>query len=790
MFKIHLKSAWRNLWKSKFYNGLSLLGLSLGLCVAIFIAVWINSELSYNEIGDAERIHRVSSILSSGENSQTWGVSVGPVSYYAKREVPEVEDAIRLRDFYGYRIFSSSSNKFEARGGALVDPGFFNFFDLKFIEGDSSAPFSGNNSVVITKKAAQKYFGTTEVIGKTIAADYKEHFTVTGIIEDLPNNSSLDYELFFPISIFSNEYDGSGYWESMDTDWGNFNFLTFLKLKKNASAEKVVQKLNKIQKAKDRNAIQSETQDAYYLQAFQQMNLYSYGGEPTQIKTVRIFGIVLVLILCIACINYVNLNTARSIQRAKEVSLRKLIGADRKQLFIQFIIESCIFFVLAIVLAMGLIYLLAPSFNSISGKNIDFNFLDPELWKMIGAVFISTLVASSIYPAILLSSFKPLEAIKGNVITGVGAGSFRKVLVCLQFSFSVILIISTIIIGKQLDFITSKNPGYDRSQVLHFSMPEEMRSHKEAIVNQVKNLPNIASVSFSNSNIINNGMTTGDTNWDGKDPESDFIINPIGVDEDFIPMMKMQLVAGENFKGHADDSLHFILNETAVKQAGIENPIGKSFELWGTKGTIAGVVKDFNFTSMKNQIEPAVMYYDPDPYRIYIKTTDGDISASMAAIEEIWNAYNPGFPFSYSFLDKQYETMYRNDIRTGKLFRIFSILAIFVSCLGLFGLSTYTAQLKKREIGIRKVLGASVAQITSLLSKDFLKLIAISCIIAIPVGWYLMQFWLQNFAYKTNLDWWIFAGAGILTLLIALVTLSSQAIKAALSNPVKNIKTE
>ncbi len=790
MFKIHLKSAWRNLWKSKFYNGLSLLGLSLGLCVAIFIAVWINSELSYNEIGDAKRIYRVSSNMGSGNEQKTWGSSVGPVAYYAKTDLPEVESATRTMNFNWYRIFSTSSNKFEANGGVLVDPEFFEFFSLKFIKGNPSTPFSGNNSVIITKKAAQKYFGTTESIGKTISADYEEQFTVTGIIKDLPNNSSLDYELFFPISIFSNEYDGNGYWESMDSDWGNFNFLTFLKLKENASAEKVVKKLTDIQQSKDPNAVPIGDNGSYYLQPFQQMNLYSYGGEPTQIKTVRIFGIVLVLILCIACINYVNLNTARSIQRAKEVSLRKLIGADRKQLFIQFIIESCIFFLLAIVLAMGLIYLLAPSFNSVSGKNIDFSFLDPELWGMIGSVFISTLVASSIYPAILLSSFKPLEAIKGNVITGVGSGSFRKVLVCLQFSFSVILIISTIIIGKQLDFINSKNPGYDRSQVLHFSMPEEMRSHKEAIVNQLNSLQNIAAISFSNSNIINNGMTTGDTYWEGKDPQSDFIVNPIGVDENFIPMMKMQLVAGENFKGRANDSLHFILNETAVKQMGIQNPIGKSFELWETKGTIAGVVKDFNFASMKNQIEPAVMYYDPDPYRIYIKTTDGDISASMAAIEEIWNTYNPGFPFSYSFLDKQYETMYRNDIRTGKLFRIFSILAIFVSCLGLFGLSTYTAQLKKREIGIRKVLGASVAQITSLLSKDFLKLIAISCIIAIPVGWYLMQFWLQNFAYKTNLDWWIFASAGILTLLIALVTVSSQAIKAALSNPVKNIKTE
>ncbi|MDN3596005.1 ABC transporter permease [Zunongwangia endophytica] len=790
MFKIYLKSAWRNLWKSKFYNGLSLVGLSLGLCVAIFIAVWINAELSYNEIGEADHIYRVSSNLSSGENKQTWGVSVGPVAYYAKNEVPEVENAVRLRDFYGYRIFSSSSNKFEANGGAMVDPEFFSFFNLKFIEGNLSAPFSGNNTVVITEKAAKKYFGTIKAIGKTITADYENPFIVTGIIEDLPSNTSLDYELFFPLTIFAEQYEGNVYWKSMDSDWGNFNFITYLKLKNKASVENVTQKLTQIQKAKDRNAIQSEKGDAYYLQPIQQMNLYSNSGDPTNIKTVRIFGIVLILILCIACINYVNLNTARSIQRAKEVSLRKLIGADRSQLFIQFIIESCIFFLLAIVLAIVLIYLLAPSFNSISGKQITFSFMDAELWAMISMVFVSTLIASSIYPAVLLSSFKPLEAIKGNIVTGVGAGTFRKILVCLQFSFSVILIISTIIIGKQLDFITSKNPGYDRSQVLTFNMPSEMRSHKETVANQVENLSGIVSVAFTSDNIVNQGSTTADTNWDGKDPQTDFIVHPIGIDESFIPIMKMKLLAGENFKGRAEDSVHFILNETAVKQAGIEDPIGKSFELWETKGIIAGVVQDFNFASMKHQIAPAIMYYDPDPYRIYIKTINGDISESLAAIEDIWNIYNPGFPFQYSFLDAQYETIYRDDIRTGKLFKIFSILAIFVSCLGLFGLTTYTAQLKKREIGIRKILGASVSQITSLLSKDFLKLIVISCIIAIPTGWYFMQSWLQNFAYKTNLDWWIFAGAGTLTLLIALITISSQAIKAALSNPVKNIKTE
>ncbi|MDT0678608.1 ABC transporter permease [Autumnicola musiva] len=790
MLKIHLKAAWRNLWKARFYNGLSLLGLSLGLTVAIFIAVWINSELNYNNIGDAENIFRVSSNFGTGENKQTWGSSVGPVAYYAKKEVPEVKNAARVSGNNWYRIFSGGGKNLEATGAALVDPEFFSLFDIHFLKGDKNKPFSGNSSVIITKAAAHKFFGSMDAIGKTITADYKETFTVVGIVENIPDNSSIQYEIFFPISIVAAEYNGEGFWESMDSDWGNFNFVTYLKLNQNASAAKVVEKLTKIQKAKDRNAHQEVTDPSYYLQPIKNMNLYSYGGNPRGIKTVRIFGVVLILILCIACINYVNLNTARAIQRAKEVSLRKLIGAEKKHLFFQFVTESFIFFLIATVLALGLIFLLAPSFNSIAAKNIDFSLFDAYLWKLILVVFAITLVASSIYPALLLSSFKPLEAIKGMAAPGVGAGNFRKILVCIQFVFSVILIISTIIIGKQLSYIKSKNPGYDRSQVLTFSMTSEMTEHRAAVKNEIGKIPAIEGISFSNNNLVKNGWTTGDTDWENKDPQSDIIVSPLGADENFIPLMKMELVQGRNFTGRALDSTRYILNEAAVRKTGIQDPIGKNFKLWETEGTIIGVVKDFNFTSMKNTIAPAVIYYDPEPYKIYVKTAAGKAGESIAALENIWKNYNEGYPFTYSFLDEDYESLYRADLRTGTLFNIFSILAIFVSCLGLFGLTTYTAELKKREIGIRKVLGASIAQITNLLSKDFLKLIFISSIIAIPVGWYLMQFWLQNFAYKTSLDWWIFAGAGLLTLGIALITVSFQSIKAALQNPVKSIRTE
>lgn len=791
MIRNYFKMACRSLWKNKFYNALSLVGLSVGLTAAIFIGFWINSEMSFNDLGEhSDNIYRVSSHIGSGENSQTWGSSVGPVAYFAKKDIPEVKNAARVRENWSYSIFSVGDKNLKAEAAVYVDPDFFKVFRVNFLKGNIAEPFAGNESIVITKSAAKKYFGASDPIGKTITADYKEPLTVVGVVEDLPENSSVDYEIFFPMSILERGYSENRFWDSMNSDWGNFNHITYLELNENASAIKVVDELTKINKANDPNANLTGGKAAYYLQPIQNMQLYGYGGNPTGINTVRIFGIVLILILCIACINYVNLNTARAMQRAKEVSLRKLIGAERKHLFLQFVIESFIFFLFAMILAVGFIFLLAPSFNSISGKNIDFNFFDPTFWSMVLGVFLLTLAASSIYPAILLSSFNPLEAIKGKIAPGIGAGNFRKVLVCVQFSFSIILIISTLVIGRQLEFINSKNPGYDRSQVLHFSLSSEMMEHHQAIENRIRNLPGVSGITFSNNSIVRNGTTTGDTNWEGKNPQSDMVVSPFGINEDFIPLMQMELKAGKNFSGTAADSTHFILNETAVKLAGIEDPIGKSFDLWQIKGSIIGVVKDFNFSSMREAVEPAVIYYDPEPYVAYIKTAKGDVNETISSIEQIWDSYNAGYPFHYSFLDEDFERMHREEIRTGTLFNIFAGLAIFVSCLGLFGLATYTAQLRIKEVGIRKVLGASTFRITQLLSVDFIKLVVISAVIAAPIAGYWMNNWLQGFAYQTELSWWIFILAGVLALLVALLTVGAQAVKAALQNPIKSLRTE
>lgn len=789
MIKNYFKIAWRNLKKDKFYNFISLSGLTIGLSMSIFIIIWIQSELSYNSFVDHhDNIYRVSSNINSGGELQTWGTSTGPVAAFAKTDIPEVKNAVRVRENLSYRAYSVEENDFELKG-AYVDSEFFEMFERKVVVGNPEQLLTSTSSIVLTETTAQKLFGTSKAVGKTIKADHNDVFTVTGVVEDIPKNSSVDYEMFFSLDILRGGYSESNYWKSLDTDWGSFNFITYLELQNPEEISSVSQKLTTIQQNNDPNAELFNSSEAYYLQPITNMNLYSAGGVPKGINTVRIFGIVFVLILSIACINYVNLATARAFQRSKEVSIRKIIGADKKSLFSQFIVESTLFFSMATLLASGLVYLLAPFFREVSGKELAIDFLQGQLLVFILIVFLVTLLVSSIYPALMLSSFEPLQAIKGKV-SGVSKGTFRKVLVTVQFVFSVILIIGTIVIARQLDYLTAKNPGYERDQVMNFWMSGTMQRQAETLKNRLKNVPGVTGVSFASNSIINNGNTTGDVSWDTESINAELVISPMAIDENFIPLLKMNLLSGDNFKGISSDSTQYILNETAVRLTGIKDPIGKSFELWGTKGTILGVVEDFHFSSLKNDIGPAVLYYQPDSYRVYLKTSSSYSSNTIAAVESIWKEYNPNYAFEYSFMDADYESMYLKDQRTGELFNIFSVIAIFVSCLGLFGITTYTAQLKKREIGIRKVLGASIFQVTKLLSRDFLILVAISAVIAIPLAWYVMELWLQDFVYRTPMSWWIFALAGGITLVIAIVTVSFQAIKAALANPVKSLRTE
>jgi putative ABC transport system permease protein len=478
--------------------------------------------------------------------------------------------------------------------------------------------------------------------------------------------------------------------------------------------------------------------------------------------------------------------------RAKEVSLRKIVGAARAQLFMQFIVETTLLFVFAIAISLALVYFMLPSFNQVSGKELVLNFADYRIWKVISFTILGTLLISSIYPAILLSSFEPLKALRGKISSHISDVVFRKVLVIVQFTFSVMLITGTIIIGQQLSYVRSMQLGYDKDHVLSFNMIN-MNSHFDAVRAELMKQPGITNITSASANIVDYGGQTGNNSWDGKLPGETLMLSPIGIDKDFISFFKLQLTQGNAFRGSVADSTHFILNETAVKAARLKDPVGKKFSLQGREGTIIGVAKDFHFTSMRQKIQPAIFYYRPvGDYggRLYIKTNGANAPKAIAAAEVQWKKYNAGFPFDYSFLDDDYNSLYESEQRTGLLFNIFAGIAIFISCLGLFGLAAYTAQVRTKEIGVRKVLGASVPGIIQLLATDFIKLVFIAILVATPVAWYAMNKWLQDFAYKININWFVFFVAGLIALIIAIVTISFQSIKAALANPVKSLRTE
>ena len=789
MIKNYFKTAWRNLVKNKFYSVINVTGLSIGLAVGIMVLLWVQNELSYDSFHHkAGTIYKINSHLGTGEGAQVWEGSPGPLAVFCK-QIPEVKQAVRVNNVFEQLLFTYKDKKFKESRLAFVDSGFFSLFDFKLLKGNRERPFPDMHSIIVKESAAKKYFGSNNPLGQVLVNDYG-NFTVSGVVEDFPENSSMQYDMLMPMSLYADmftKWGGNGDWKTIDEDLGNFPYRTYLELQKDVSLEKVAQKLTRIfRDKKGENA----KDDFFTFQPLRSLHLVAADGGTGALETVRIFLIVAILVLCIACINYVNLSTARSMLRSKEVSVRKIIGAARWQLFIQFIAESALLFLFASLLAFLLIYLLLPLYNDLSGKHLLFSLANSKVWLVIGSAVAGSLALASIYPALLLSSFKPLQSLRGKLSPGIGNAAFRKILVVTQFVFSVGLIIGTIVISYQLKYIRNKDLGFDKEKVFAFGLTKEIHDHYDAARAELLKQPGILGIAASNNNIAGVGGTTSDTEWDGKEKGKILFIHPNAIDQNLIPVLKMKIVAGNNFTGTKSDSAHFILNETAVKQAGIKDPIGKSFTLWQTKGIITGIVKDFNYASLKQSVEPAIFYYDQSPWRMYVKTTSNDAAKAIAATQKVWKGYSSDFPFEYSFLDDEFSKMYSDDQRTGTLFNVFAAIAILISCLGLFGLATYTAQVRIKEIGIRKVLGASIVSITNLLAKEFILLVVIAFVIAAPVAWIGMNKWLQNYAYRIDISWWTFFATGLLAIVIAIITVSFQAIKAALANPVKSLRTE
>jgi putative ABC transport system permease protein len=790
MLRNYLTVALRNLWRNKAFSFINIFGLSVGLAAGILLLLWVQEELSFDKFHqNAANIYRLSARINMEGEEQTIGSVPAPLLVFGLKEIPEIAKACRIKSKWDESLYQYDNKSLMQGKAAYVDASFFEIFSFPLVKGNPQQPFSAVRSMVITETTAQKYFGNDDPVGKIIRVDNKHNYQVSGVIRDMPGNSSLQYQVLLPMDIVKEEFGGNGEWKTIDEDWGNYDYEIFLSLHKSTSTGKVAEKLIGIHRRAQ--PVEFTAKLNYLLQPLLKVHLYRADGTEGSIQTVRIMGLVAIIIILIACINYVNLATARATKRAKEVSMRKIIGADRKQLFGQFMGESALVLGMSLVLSLFLIALLVPMYNDLSGKQLVFNPLEPQIFTVLALTMLITLVLAGCYPAVLLSSFKPLHLMRSTAYSSGGSNSaFRKGLVVVQFVLSIILIISTLVVGGQLDYIRSKNLGYDKENVLTFGM-REVNNHYDAAKAELLKQPGVLGVTAIGGNVLNHSSSTSDTDWEGKAPGRIFEISQMSVERNFLEVMDLPLVAGSGFTGTPADSTNFILNETAIQQMGVKDPVGKRFTFHGMNGTIVGVVKDFHFKNLSEKIEPIILFHWPLwREKMYVRTTAGDAPKAIAAAEKIWNQYNPGYPFAYSFMDEEFNRMYQTDQTVGNLFNLFAAIAIVISCLGLFGLAAFTAEQRTKEIGIRKVLGASVNNIVLLLSAAFVRLVLLAFIIATPIAWYAMRQWLENFAYSIDISPWVFAVAGFIALLIAFLTVSWQAVKAALMNPVKSLRSE
>ncbi|MDT0644545.1 ABC transporter permease [Zunongwangia sp. F363] len=796
MFKLYLKSAFRNLWNRKFYSFLNILGLAVGLATSIMLLMWVQNEWSFDKFHEqAENIYRINSHFKTETEENVWGTAPGPVKVYA-RDIPEIKKLVRINFASGVTISDKASErKFYNNKVAMADENFFDVFSFPFLYGNKEEAMADPYSVVLTRKTAEKIFKSDleEIVGKQLISN-GETFNIKGIIQDIPKNSTLQFDAVIPMSYYAAMFKaggGNGQWKTIDTDVGNYTFSSFVELSNNASVSNAANKMS----SKLKNAIgdNGDFNIFFSLQPLKDIHLISADGNSSSATQVNIIMLVVIMLLAIASINYINISTAQAIKRAKEVSVRKIIGANKHQLFLQFLLETTLLFAFAIILAMALIYLLMPVYNFIADNELAFSIFDSSVWKITGISFFATLIASSIYPALLLSSFKPIESLRGRIKSGVKSGTLRKGLVVLQFSMAIILLIATLFMSQQMEYMKNRDLGYSKENVVMVPLNSEARKHLDALKNTLNNndaIENTAVTSVTDFSDIDG--STGDLDWPGKPKNSSIIITQVYAEKDFIPTMKIELLEGHNFFGTPADSSSFILNETAVRQMGLQKPyVGQEISFHSKKGKIIGVAKDFNFKHLREKVSPLILFsFWNIKNQLIVRTKAGQEDKAIAALASAFEKYPGEEPFSYSFIDDQFDTRYKADEQSETLFEVFAGIAIFISCLGLFGLSTYTAQTRKKEIGVRKVLGANVATIVSLLSKDFLKLVLIAIIIASPVAWWCMKEWLQGFAYRINLDWTFFLIAGFIAILIALFTVSFQAIKAAISNPAKSLRTE
>ena len=786
MFKNYLKIAWRNLIRNKGFSILNIAGLSIGLTVFTLIILWINFELGFDRFHEnQERIYEVNNQYDVEGEIWTWNSTPKAMAPAIKKDYPEVERVSRY--FYDTPFLFSVDDKRIKATGTIVDPDFLSIFSFPLVQGDIASVFSDVNSVVITETFAKKMFGDKDPIGEIVVIDNADTFKVTGILKDLPTNTDFTFEFLVPWAYLTQKG-----WD--DTHWGNNSVATYVMLKKDVNFSDFSTKIKTLRENYDEDSSDMVTLLYPYSRTYL-YNEFENGKEVGgRIDLIKMFGIIAAIILIIACINFMNLSTARSEKRAKEVGVRKVMGAPKKHLIYQFLGESILISAIAAIFSILLVLLVLPAFNDLVGHELELDFTSKWFWISALAIVLFTGLLAGSYPALYLSAFKPSAVLKGTFHKADTLITPRKVLVVVQFSVAIILITSTLIISQQLDKVQNRQLGYSKDNLIYTFLEGDIDKNYELIKKELLKSGAASSITKTSSPITESWSNTWGFEWSGKNENDKTIVLRLIADDVVAETMGLELLSGRdlNLQEFPTDSTAVLLNESAVSLMGFNEPLGQIIKDNGIEWHVVGVVKDFVFNSPFQKIEPLVIEGAKGWFNVmHMKLNEANsTSENLAIVENIYKKYNPEYPFDFEFVDGEYAEKFSDQQRTGKLATLFTLLTILISCLGLFGLASYMAENRIKEVGIRKVLGASVTTIVTLLSKDFLKLVAISILIAIPIAWYYMSNWLEEFDFRISISVWVFAIAGGLTLVIALVTVSFQAIKAARANPVKSLRSE
>jgi predicted permease len=795
----YFKIASRRIKRHKGFSFINIAGLAIGMACAIVIMLWVQNELSYDRFHEnRDTLFRVAAFASFPNRSGHSVIGPPPLAPSLKEEFPEIIQSTRLDDCPRL-VFKNQNKVFYEQKGLLADPSFLEMFTFPLIQGDPQTALSDPFSIILTEKTAIKYFGDENPVSKTLMVE-GHPMTVTGLMKNVPENSHMQFDFVLPFEI------KRGLGENLDY-WGNSNSYAYVQLHEQAIPSEVDIKIENYLRDKLAEVFQMENpyDIKMYLQAISDIHLSSHIKDQAYAvvsdrKYVYVFSVVAFFILAIACINFMNLFTARSMKRAKEIAMRKVVGSKRSQLVKQFLTESLLFSFVSLLVAVVVVQLFLPLSQNLLNKNLIMNLLDFRfVAALLSITFLTGILAGS-YPALFLSSFSSIRILKGIDQRAGGQLWVRKFLVIVQFSLSIILIVATMIIYKQINFMQTTDLGFEKDNVVFMPLKGNIGKQYETFKNELLQESSILSISAKNSHPLQESDYTMDIQWPGKDPSQRILMEVTGVDYDYIETMKLELKQGRNFSREypTDAGGAYILNERAVQLMDLESPLGKEIEVWRQKGVVVGIVRDAHFRSLKQKIEPQIQYLYPDLDTsdmnefgvILVKIKGGQIPEALELLERAWKKIEADYPFEFGFLDQSVDNQYRSETKISKIINIFALLGLFISCLGLFGLASFMAEQRTKEIGIRKVLGASASQVLIMLSKDFTKWVALASLAAWPLAYFILSNWLGEFAYRVNISIAIFLLATCFALLVALLTVSYQALKAAASNPVQALRYE